>query len=137
MFSKTPVTDKEQTIQDMKRLGYWLSEEFLPSCGIYPLAQQTLHNWFGTQQEQHQTSVRFRGLIATGRILRRDGLVTLLTIGVDNKRYVDLVYPDVARDDLFKWSIVEGKGKYEKKGLVETIQIETIRGVSLDSLLTV
>lgn len=137
MFSKTPVSDKEQNIQDMKRLGYWLSEEFLPSCGIWPLAQQTLHNWFGTQQEQHQTSVRFRGVIATGRILRRDGLVTLLTIGVDNKRYIDLVYPDVARDDLFKWSIVEGKGKYEKKGFVETIQIETIRGVSLDSLLTV
>jgi DNA polymerase III alpha subunit len=134
MFAKKPTTHSQQAIGDMKRLGYWLSEEFLPSCGIWSSAQQTLHNWFGTHQEQHQTSVRFRGIIATGRILRRDGLVTLLTIGVDNKRYIDLVYPDVARDDLLKWSVVEGKGKYEKKGLIETIQIESIRGVSLDSL---
>lgn len=135
MFAKRPSTDAEQSLSDMKRLGYWLSKEFLPNCGVWPESQQTLHNWFGSKREQDQMTVRFRGIIATGRILRRDGLVTLLTIGVDNKRYIDLVYTDVARDDLFKWSIVEGKGRYEKKGLLESIQIESIRGISLDSLL--
>ena len=135
MFGKKASTDREQAITDMKRLGYWLSSEFLPNCGVWPESQQTLHNWFGSQREQQQVTVKFRGIIATGRILRRDGLVTLLTIGVDNKRYIDLVFPDVARDDLFKWSIVEGTGRYEKKGLLESIQIERVRGVSLDSLL--
>ncbi len=134
-FGKQISTVEEQAICDMKRLGYWLSADFLPNCGVWPESQQTLHNWFGSQREQHQVSVRFRGIIATGRILRRDGLVTLLTIGIDNKRYIDLVYPDVARDDLFKWCVVEGKGRYEKKGLIESIQIESLRGVSLDSLL--
>jgi hypothetical protein len=135
MFQQKCISPNQQNILDMKNIGYWLSEDFLPNCGVWPLSQQTLHKWFGSSQEQHQTSVKFRGIIATGRILRRDGLVTLLTIGVENKRYIDLVYPDVARDDLFKWCIVEGKGQYEKKGLVESIVVESIRGVSLDSLL--
>ena len=128
-------TPAEQDIQDMKRLGYWLSADFLPGCFLKPKSQQTLLHWFGTKQEQEKVDVIFRGIIATGRILRRDGLVTLLTIGVENQRYIDLVYTDVARDDLFKWCCVEGKGQYTKRGLVETIQVESIRGTSLESLL--
>ena len=134
MFQRKTVSQGEQDCQDMKQLGYWLSEEFLPNCGVYPKSQQSLLHWFGTSQQQHQTEVTFRGVIATGRILRRDGLVSLLTIGVANSRYVDLVIPDVARDDLFKWGVVEGKGQYEKKGLVETIAVDSIKGVSYESL---
>lgn len=135
MFQTKTVSTEEQDVSDMKRLGYWLSDQFLPNCGLWPKSQQTLLHWFGTNQQQHQVEATFRGLIATGRILRRDGLVTLLTIGIENKRYIDLVVPDVARDDLFKWGLVEGKGLYEKKGLVETITVNSIRGVSYDSLL--
>jgi hypothetical protein len=129
------LSEETQAIQDMKRYGYWLSESFLPGCFVQPKAQQTLHHWFGTVQEQHQTDVTFQGIIATGRILRRDGLVTLLTIGVENKRYIDLIYADHDRSDLFKWSAVAGKGRYEKRGLVETIHVDSIKGVSLESLL--
>ena len=128
-------TEEDQMIQDMKRYGYWLAEPFLPGCFVKPKTQQTLHHWFGTFQEQHQTEVIFQGVIATGRVLRRDGLVTLITIGIENKRYIDLIYADHDRSDLFKWCIVRGKGRYEKRGLVETIQVDSIKGVSLESLL--
>lgn len=136
MFQMNAVSEQQQAIADMKRLGYWLSEGFLPSCGVWPKSQQTLLHWFGTSQQQHQVTATFRGVIATGRILRRDGLVTLLTIGVENGRYIDLVLPDVARDDLFKWGVVEGVGQYELKGKVESILVERIKGVSYDSLLS-
>lgn len=136
MFQAKQLTASEEDIRDMKQLGYWLSQEFLPNCGVWPVSQQSILHWFGTKQEQIQMTVKFRGIIATGRILRKDGLVTLLTIGVENCRYIDLVYPEKARDDLFKWSVVEGRGQYERRGDLETIQIESIKGVSLDTLLT-
>lgn len=124
----------EQDIRDMRDHGYWCSDKFLPTCGIWPESQQTLERWFGSSKEQHQTNVRFRGIIATGRVLRRDGLVTLLTIGVANQHFVDLVYPDVDYSSLFKYTAVEGKGVYEKRGHIETILIESIHGVSLQKL---
>ena len=124
----------QQDFNDMRDYGYWLSQNFLAHCGVWPESQQTLERWFGTTKEQKQTNVHFRGIIATGRVLRRDGLVTLLTIGVANSQYVDLVYPDIDAGTLLSYTAVEGKGLYEKKGGVETILVETIHGVSLSVL---
>jgi hypothetical protein len=45
--------------------------------------------------------------------------------------------PDVDCSSVFAYTAVEGKGLYEKRGLVETIQIETIHGISLQSLRTI
>lgn len=132
MFQKEDPVD--QALRDMKDYGYWISDEFLPNCGIWPETQQRLERWFGSPNQQQKTQVRFRGIVATGRVLRRDGLVTLLTIGVANQQFVDLVYPDVDSSSLFKYCAVEGKGIYEKQGAKEEIQIETIRGVSLQTL---
>ena len=61
-------------------------------------------------------------------------LTTLLTIGIANQRYIDLVYADVDCSSVFAYTAVEGKGLYEKRGLVETIQVETIHGVSIVEL---
>ncbi len=134
MFAKQdPV---EQDFADLRAHGYWLSENFLPNCGMWPESQQTLERWFGTSREQHQTTVRFRGLIATGRVLRRDGLVTLLTIGIANSHFVDLVIPDIDFSSLFKSIAVEGKGIYERQQGGDTIQVQTIHGVSLKQLRT-
>jgi DNA polymerase III alpha subunit len=133
MFQQTNQSSRD--IEDMKEIGYWISESFLPNCGLWFEAQQTIEHWFGSKKEQGQRKVRFRGLIATGRVLRRDGLATLLTIGVENGKYIDLVYPDHERGDLFGWAVVEGKGLYEKRGLLETIEVQSIHGVSLQSLL--
>jgi DNA polymerase III alpha subunit len=134
MFQKED--SKQQDFNDMRDHGYWLSDEFLPHCGIWPQSQQTLERWFGTTKEQNQVKVKFRGILATGRVIRRDGLVTLLTIGVANSHYVDLVYPDVDAASLLTYTAVEGQGVYEKKGGLETISIETIHGLSLQKLRT-
>jgi DNA polymerase III alpha subunit len=134
MFQKENSTI--QDFNDMRDYGYWLSDNFLPHCGVRPESQQTLERWFGTTKEQKQINVKFRGIIATGRVLRRDGLVTLITIGVANSHFIDLVYQDVDAGTLLSYTAVEGKGLYEKKGGVETIVVETIRGVSLQTLRT-
>jgi DNA polymerase III alpha subunit len=135
MFHQESIVD--QDFRDMKQHGYWCSEQFLPNCGLWPESQQTLEKWFGTKKEQSKMRVKFRGLIATGRVLHRDGLVTLLTIGIANQHYIDLVYPDIDYSCLFSYSAVEGIGQYEKKGEVETIEIDTIRGLSLKQLASV
>lgn len=135
MLGNTSVSEAKRDIKDMKEIGYWISDSFLPNCGLWFESQQTIEHWFGSRQQQEQKKVRFRGLIATGRVLHRDGLATLLTIGIENKRYIDLVYADHDRGDLLGWTVVEGKGIYEKRGIIETIQVESIRGVSLEDLL--
>ena len=134
MFGTVDTT--EQDIRDFRECGYWLSEGFLPTCGIWSQSQQTLERWFGSSKEQRQTTVTFRGLLATGRVLRKDGLVTLLTIGIANSHFVDLVIPDVDQSSLFSYAVLEGKGVYEKQGGVETILVERIHGVSLSKLRT-
>jgi hypothetical protein len=123
----------EQNIRDAQQLGYWLSERFLPNCGVWTEAQQTLYSFFNQNAKK---KVRFRGLIATGRILRRDGTVTLLTIGFNNQQYVDLVIPDVARNDLFRYAAVEGKGFLQKQGAIETITVDSISPISYKNLLS-
>jgi DNA polymerase III alpha subunit len=118
---ETPV----QAIRDMKALGYWLTEDFLPGCFVKEDAQKRLDG---------KRKVFFRGLIATGRTVQRHGSVcTLLCIGIQDGVYYDLVLADVARSDLNRWCVVEGKG-FLREGQ-QAIDIETIRGVSISSLL--
>lgn len=122
---QTLLTDEEtpqQIIRDMKQCGYWLTESFFPSCGIWPHAQQRLDG---------KRMVRFRGLIATGRTVQRNGSkCTLLCIGVDNGVYMDIVLSDQLRGDLFRWVVVEGSG-IQRADSQSTIDVQTIRGVSL------
>jgi hypothetical protein len=134
MFQKED--SSSQDFHDMREYGYWLSENFLEGCGLWPESQQTLERWFGTTKEQKQIHVRFCGIIATGRVLRRDGLATLLTIGVGNSHYIDLVYEDMDAGTLLSSIAVEGKGLYEKKGGIETILLQSIHGLSLQALRT-
>jgi DNA polymerase III alpha subunit len=117
-------TSQSQTWQDMKERGYWLTEAFLPGCFMRKESQRRLDG---------KQSVSFRGLIATGRTVQRNGSVcTLLCIGIDNEVYVDLVLANKARNDLFRWMVVEGKGFLREDSL--TVDVETIRGVSLKQL---
>lgn len=135
---------KERDLLDYKQVGYWLGEEFLQGCGVWPVQdpkQPTLDRWFGstTAMLKNQEQVRFRGLIASGRCIRR-GLkgkeLTFLCIGVDNQRYIDITILDRARTDLFSWAAVEGVGLYSKEGPVETILAEKIHGVALADVIT-
>ncbi len=112
----------EQMLYELKELGYWTSEEFLPTCGLWKESQQRLDG---------QQLVRFRGLVATGRVVHRNGnTCTLLCIGVDNREFIDCVIPKKQRHDLFQWRLVEGTGLLKSSG----IECSSIRGVSLQSL---
>ena len=114
-----------QAVLDMKALGYWLTDDFLPGCFVKEDPQKRLDG---------RRKVQFRGLIATGRTVQRNGsCCTLLCIGVENGVYYDLVLGDVARSDLFRWCVVEGKGLLREG--VQAIDVDTIRGCSLTSLL--
>lgn len=113
-----------QAVLDMKALGYWLTEDFLPGCFVKEDTQKRLDG---------KRLATFRGLIATGRTVQRNGsCCTLLCIGVANGVFYDLVFADVSRGDLFRWCAVEGRGFLREGSL--TIDIQTIRGVSLTSL---
>lgn len=132
MLLFTNTESDEQNIRDAQQVGYWLGERFLPNCGMWIEEQQTLHSYFGSRPTKQ---VKFRGIIATGRILRRDGIATLLTIGIANRHYIDLVIPEKARNDLFRYAAVEGKGTFIKNGQIETITVDSISPVSYKQLL--
>jgi len=105
---------------DMYNLGYWCSEKFFPGCEI------NLYKEPG----KDGLSASFSGIVATGRMTH--GL-TLLCIGVENGRYIDLVV-DNCDPGLFS-SGVEGMGTYKNDGGCETINVETIRPVGYSTLI--
>jgi len=135
------LSQSDRDLLDYKQLGYWLGQDFLQGCGIWPTAdpkQPTLEKWFGTTQKvRDQEQVRFRGLIASGRCIRRNGKeLTFLCIGVDNQRYIDITILDKTRSDLFSWAAIEGTGLYTKEGPIETILVEKVHGVPLSDVIT-
>lgn len=108
---------------EYKDLGYWTGAEFLPGCGIWAEPQQRLDG---------KKMCKFRGLIATGRTITRDwGVCTLICIGVDNQKYIDLVIPEQKRSDLFSWAILEGYGVMSRP---DTIEVTKINGLALGKL---
>lgn len=110
-------------IEEMKTLGYWTSEDFLPTCGLWLDAQKRLDG---------KELCRFRGIIATCRTVSRDwGDCTLICLGIANRSYIDLVIPDHHRTNLFRWCILEGTGILTKSS---TVEVKSIHGVSLSSL---
>jgi error-prone DNA polymerase len=106
-----------QIMKDMLSLGYWLSEEFFPGCE------------FSLYKEGDEIMAAFTGLVATGRVTHG---MTLICVGVDNDKFIDLVVPGVNTDLL--GGAVEGIGIY-KPGVCETIQVEHIRPVRYDTLI--
>ena len=118
----TPLTP----LEEFRLHGYWTSADFMPTCGLWRSGQKTL--------DAKQT-VKFRGLIACGRTVTRDwGACTLICIGVDNREYVDLAIPNKHRSDLFRYAAVEGTGLLTLRSGIETVEVQSIRGVSLKSL---
>ena len=114
--------DKEGK-EEYREIGYWTQEEFMPSCGIWIEGQQRLDG---------KKLCRFRGLIASGRTITRDwGKCTLICLGVENRRYIDLVLPEEHRGDLFKWAALEGTGVLTK---LDTVEVTKISGVALSKL---
>lgn len=125
-----PIKTQEQQLlkqptatEDFKTLGYWITEEFLPTCGLQYDAQLRLDG---------RRTVKFRGIIASGRQISRDyGVCTLICLGIGNREYLDIVIPNQKRGDLFAWAVVEGRGIQTKPGTVEATKIS---GVSIKNL---
>lgn len=113
----------QSPVEEYREIGYWTQEEFMPSCGIWIEGQQRLDS---------KKLCRFRGLIASGRTITRDwGKCTLICLGVENRRYIDLVLPEEHRGDLFKWAVLEGTGVLTK---LDTVEVTKISGVALSKL---
>ncbi len=125
--SEQSLLHPKTAIQEFSEYGYWTSEEFLPTCGLWKSGQKRL--------DDEKQFVSFRGLIACGRTVTRDwGVCTLLCLGIANKEYIDLVIPNVSRKDLFRFTVLDGKGLLSKRNGIETIEVKSIRGISLKSL---
>lgn len=121
----------KQAIHDIRTHGYWLTKDFLPNCGVWQEPQQRLDG---------KQSVRFRGLIATSRVCHRDhGIFTLICLGTGNGEFVDIVIANASRADLFRYVAIEGTGLIREGAspLLTTIDVQTVRGVSLKRLVTV
>ena len=104
--------------EDFKTLGYWITEEFLPTCGLTYDSQLRLDG---------RRTVKFRGIIASGRQITRDyGICTLICLGVGNREYLDIVIPNQKRGDLFGWAALEGRGIQTKPGTVEATKVSVV-----------
>jgi len=89
--------------------------------------------------------VEFCGLIATGRVVHRDTegeesadngktTVTMLCIGVENGSYIDLiVHGD--RGSLLGYVAVAGTAVTKQAEITESLEVKSIRGVSLRTLM--
>ncbi len=111
-------------IKEYREYGYWTSNEFLPLCGVWQDTQTRLDS---------RKAFHFRGLIASCRAIKRDwGTCTLICLGVENRKYIDLVIPGNHRTDLFKWAVLEGHGLLTKP---DTYEVTKIHGVSLKKLI--
>ena len=121
-----PLLHPLQPVEEYKQLGYWTAEEFLPGCGLWKDAQQRLDG---------KVPVTFRGVIACGRTVSRDSTTcTLICIGVQNREYIDIVIPDVARGDLFRYACLEGAGFLQERVTGQQVEVTKVRGISLSAL---
>jgi DNA polymerase III alpha subunit len=120
---------EQQAICDMRAHGYWLTEAFLPSCGLWDDSQTRLDG---------KKMVRFCGVIASSRVVSRNGnTCTMLCIGVENGSYIDIVIPNESRSDLFRYGAVEGHGilKETSSKILVSVEVKKIKGRSIQSLL--
>jgi hypothetical protein len=142
--------DPMQIYLDMKQRGYWLNAAFYPGCykEVVAAPQRKLkkvkNTLVGTDRPEYEVS--FRGLIATGRIVRceTDGeeassvaashCITFLCIGYDNGKFMDLIIHG-AKGFLLGCAAVEGKAKTLRPDTDEALEVVSIKGVSLKSLL--
>jgi error-prone DNA polymerase len=119
-----------QILADMSKYHTWFGAEFLPNCHMTK-EQMTLDG---------KVIVSFCGIIATGRVTKTDpkNPVTLVTIGIENRRYIDIVYKG-EHYEILRYTGVTGKGYYNHNNnhihTIETIEAIKISGISIRTLL--
>lgn len=132
-----------QVFEDMKKRGYWLSEEFFPGCykTVKPAPQRKLKKSLALAEPEYL--VHFCGLIATGRVVRceTDGeesmatshCITFICIGYENGKYMDLVIHG-AKGHLLGYAAVMGVARTKQPESEDALEVQSIRGVSLRTL---
>jgi hypothetical protein len=141
--------EPQQIYNDYKQRGYWLAKAFFPGCykDITKQPQKKLrkvkNTLVGTESEY---IVKFRGLIATGRVVYREtdgeeamgearnNAVTFLCIGYDNGKFIDVLVHG-ARGSLLGYAAIEGCGKTQQPYSDDMLEVTEVRGISLHSLL--
>jgi len=139
-----------QIYTDMKARGYWLGKAFFPGCykQVTVAPQRKLKATKGVIDSMvTEYTVKFCGLIATGRVVRceSDGeesmspghakAITFLCIGYENGKYLDLLVHG-ARGSLLGYTAVEGIAKTRDPDGEEGLEITKIQGVPLHTLVS-
>jgi len=143
-----PDEHPSQILLDYKARGYWCAQEFIPGCylRVSPVKQRTLMSKKQTlAMAKPEYCVEFCGLIAMGRVVHRDtegeesdgngkSTLTMICIGVENGSYIDLIaHGD--RGSLLGYVAVAGTAITKQAELTESLEVKSIRGVSLRMLM--
>ena len=107
----------DQMLRDFKSLGYWCSALFFPGCEF---------RIYKEKPEDTEILAAFCGLVATGRVSHG---ITMISIGVDNGQFIDLIVHGHSPELLS--GAVEGLGIY----INDSIHVENIRRISLDHMI--
>lgn len=122
---------KKKPIEQYFEFGYWITDEFLP--GMY------YQEYWTKLTERHTTArtekfviiedekikyAKFRGIIATGRVYKKEnkkGFLTFLTISYQDGEYVDLILYGIHK--VSKMSFVSGYGKLKDDGYCKYVDV--------------
>jgi hypothetical protein len=99
----------ENPIKQYLTYGYWLTPDFLPNMYL-EIIQEDI------PLPDNQYSVKFRGLIATGRInnknkyeySKKEDLITFVTLGYNNGKYIDITINKCVY--FYHFDAIEGEG---------------------------
>ncbi len=130
-YSSTEKKQKENMVKQYFENGYWISDDFLP--GMYleeywtPITKR--HTKISTEKNiiRDRDNIRyakFRGLVATGRIYKKEdgsGFLTFLTIGYEDGKYIDLIL--YGKYKISKIHCIKGYGKLKTDGFCEWIDV--------------
>jgi len=106
-------------IFQLKNFGYWLSQDFIP--GMYLI-------------KENDNKVKFKGIIACGRIYQRKTKCTFVTIGYNNNKFVDLTIDGKVK--YYYYNFIEGEGiirNYLDSYLINKQKKEYIKEIDLTS----
>ena len=121
---QVPESVSQQIIREYRTYGYWTTKEFMPTCRLTEIPYDG---------SDTRSRYRFRGVIATGRIVSRTSMTaTMITLGYDNGCYMDLMISGMKRGDLLYYSVLEGEAYKKSHGTYEAI---TVKGVAIGALL--
>lgn len=112
---KNPIV--ESNINQFIKTSWWDGGEFLPDMGV----------------EEKDSKVWFRGIVANYRKLKRWGKTcVLMSIGVDNGKYVDLIFDGKKKYPFGYYWIVEGVGTKKENFGSSFIEVENFNCLNFE-----